>query len=81
MSCKISCYLSFKLNWDRENNIFSKSIITSQLAFTCPYSKQLSQKKMLIGASAWICCANFQKVNTWWGEVSVHFLSEPYKLS
>ena len=43
-------------------NIFSKLIIISQLAFTCSYSKQLNQKKILIGVSARICYANFEQV-------------------
>ena len=61
----LSHAVTLVLNWSQsEINIFSKSIIISQLTFTCSSSRQLNQKKkkILIGASAWSCYANFERV-------------------
>ena len=46
---------------ETENNIFSKSVITSQLVFTCSYSRQLSQKKYFLEPQPEVVPLTFNK--------------------
>ena len=73
-SCKICCYFSFKLNWDRKHYFFEINNHKPTAIYLFIF-KTVKPEKIFIGASAWSCCANFVQVNAWW-EVSVHYLSE-----